>query len=81
MQIAKLQISQKLLWSLTNSIQYVNDECWKITGINKPTSNLSIWSETVWATSRPENLENTINFEGWGLILAVYKKVYRNVNI
>ena len=28
-----LQVSQKLLWSLTNGIQYINDEGWKITGI------------------------------------------------
>ena len=34
MQLARLQISQKLLWFLSNGLHYVNDECWKITGIH-----------------------------------------------
>ena len=34
MQIARFLIWLKLLWSLTNGIQYVNDECWKISEIH-----------------------------------------------
>ena len=55
MQIAKQRISEKLLWSLTNGTEYVNDECWKITGIHlkfaylvklaskQPLCNFDLW--------------------------------------
>ena len=28
-----------------------------------------------WATQSPENIENTSNFEGWGLTLTAYEKI------
>ena len=34
MQLARIQVSQKLFLSLTNSIQRVNDKCWKISGMH-----------------------------------------------
>ena len=70
---------KKLLWSLTNGIQDVNEESWKITGIHwkfvylvKITAQKMKFS--IWGTLSPEHLENTNNFEGWGLSLVAYIK-------
>ena len=51
-QIARLRISQKLFWSLINGIQYIIDDCWKITGIHLKFVYLVKLLSNRWATGR-----------------------------
>ena len=76
MQIARLRTSQKLLRSLTNVIQYVNDECQKTTGRQIKFVHLVKLVSNRSASSSPESFEKTSNFESWGLTLAACKKGY-----
>ena len=59
---------------MTNDIQYVNDECWKVTEIHLKFVNLVKIISNCKATLSPENLKCTSNFESWCLTLFVYKK-------
>ena len=59
---------------MTNDIQYVNDECWKVTEIHLKFVNLVKIISNGKATLSPENLKCTSNFESWCLTLFVYKK-------
>lgn len=61
---------------LTNGIQYVNDQYWKITGIHLTFVYLVNLRSNSSTTLGFENLENTNNSEDWALTLVVYKKVY-----
>ena len=70
MQITGLRNSQKLLWCLSNCIQYVNDKCYKITRIHW---NCLFGQTTNYATLIHRYLENTSNFEGWSLTLVLKK--------
>ena len=55
---------------------YVTDECWKVTGIQLKFICLVKQLSSCQATLSPENLKNTSNFEGSGLTLVAYKKMY-----
>ena len=74
MQVARVRISYKLLWYLTIGIQYVNDECWNITGMHLKCVYLVKLLINCQASFSPEILENTSNFKGWGLTLLAYIK-------
>ena len=64
-----------LIWSLTSSVQYVNDERWKITGIN-----LFIWSN-YQATAKQLSalkilqIQATLRTEAWPYLL-IREKCY-----
>ena len=55
------QIARQQIWSLSNDIQDVNDECWKTTGMHLKFVCL---------------VKLLSNIEGWGLILGAHKKVW-----
>ena len=64
----------KTALTLTKGKQYVNEECWKITGIHskfrlfgQTLSNFELWKS------------NTNNFENRGLSLVAYK-VFGNIS-
>ena len=70
-QLTKLN-SAKLLWSLANGVQYINDKGWKFTGIHL---GKLLGLSNHWATLSPKNLEYRTKFEGWSLVLIAYKIV------
>ena len=64
MQIFSYEFHKKRYSSLTNGVQYVSDECWKITGIHL--KFVYLVKLFVYLVS-PENLGNASKFESWGL--------------
>ena len=67
MQIARPRILKKTAFSLTSSIYYVIEECWKITGIYLKFVYLVKVLSNRQATLSPENLEITKQLCGVGL--------------
>ena len=55
-------------------MQYVSDEGRKITGIHLKFAYLVKLPRSCQATLSTENLENTSNFDAWGLTLVTYRK-------
>ena len=54
-------------------MQYVNDECWKITGIHLKNCLFGQTTKQPLSNFEPENFENTSNFDDWALTLVAYK--------